>query len=459
MKNYKFTRSSLALLSLTALCASQVISCTKQDSNIDPAIPTTTKVEVVAAIESPSGKASDLRGTGFKTNDQMGLYVVAYLRAGVVGRLEQDGNYVDNVRYTLDATPKWVPSKDIFYPTVDVSIYGYAPFNANFDPTTKPDEYPFTIQANQSTLIADNDFMTAKIEKQGAIATPIDLTFYHRMSRVDVKFKLPASFKGKAIASIESVKLKNFKSQALVDLTTPYTYTVDGAATGGTYPKPAVAQPLSAVIDITPHQSQSSTVGSVATDGSEYYIYEAIIVPQTLAAGSGFIEIVVNYSGSGQETFFYQVPASEVRKFEAAKSTLVNLTFQNDYTLLLGAVSINDWAASAPASSEVVNREVFNTFNLTLAANQMTKIAKATITTVAGQITPVTKQWDLPVNHTAGADAVSFAFDGTLDNPESYPFKVTDVKFYDASDNELTDSEITGKNKTITTTGVISTLD
>lgn len=459
MKNYNFTRSSLSLLSAATLLASVAASCTKQVQEIDPVIPTTTKVELAASIESPTGKASALRGSGFLTDDETGLYVVAYLKPNVIGRLEVDGNYVDNVKYTLDATPKWVPSKNIFYPTVDVSVYGYAPFNANFNPTAKPTEYPFTVEANQSLLIADNDFMTAKIEKQGAVNTPIELTFYHRLSRVDVKFKVPSSFKGKTITSLESVKLKGFKSQAVIDLTTPYTYTADGASTGGTYPKPASALPTSAVIDITPHQSQNSTIGSTATDGTEYYIYEAIVVPQTLSAGSGFIEIIANYAGGGQETFFYQVPANEVREFKAAKSTLVTLTFQNDYPILLGTVSIEAWAASTPASGEVVNREVFNTFNLTLAANQTTKIATAKITTVAGLVTPQTKSWIVPVTHQANSDAVTFAFDGTRDSPESYPFKVTGVKFYDASNTELTASEIASKNKEITTTGVISTLD
>ncbi|MEG1413576.1 MAG: fimbrillin family protein [Mucinivorans sp.] len=429
MKKYNLTNQSLTKLAmmamLVAVCFSGT-SCQKDKQSTEPVVATDNELQVAPAIESPQGKASGLRGTTFVDGDEIGLYVVANLHTSTPGRLEASGNYVDNAKSKL-ATAIWDNTPELFYPTVTADIYAYAPYDANFAPTAARGAYVFTTQANQATAekVYAMDFLTAKIKQQVAQVAALPLAFYHRLSKVNIKFKVPATFKGKAIASVASVTLKGFKATADIDLITDYTYDVDGAATGGSYPKPATASATSTSIDITPNVVQSSTPGSTAVDGTEFYTYEAIVVPQDMAAKLGFVEVKVNYQGGGVETFYFQSTAATT--FAAAKSTLLTMTFQADYTILLGTVTIQDWGTSTDSNGEVVNREVFNTFAVTLDASQATQIKGVKLTTTQGT---TTKEYTLPASHTAATAAVAFTFDGTVESPDYYPFTITKIDCY-----------------------------
>lgn len=430
MKKYHlrvWTLTATAALALAAGCN------TEPEYN---ATPTDTPMAITVSMAQepkPQAAASKaaLRDGAFINGEQLGLYVVANRKADLAGVLENKYNYVDNAMATFNSAAggSWSISPSIFFPTVLVDIYGYAPYDANFSPTENPAAYEFTVASDQKANISRNDLLTAITPQIVSSTTPIGMTFYHRLSRVEVKFKVPASFKGRAITGVKSVAYKNFHPTAVVDLITPYTYTIDGAATGGTYPKPATAK-VATPVDITPSEIQRSTPGNAATDGTEYFIYEALVPPQSLAANAGFVEIVVEYTDTTTETFFY-INSSTPPTFLAAKSATLEVTFQKDYTILLGTVSITPWVHVAGSSGEVVQREVFNRFAITLPATSATQVAFVTLTTKIG--TEAEVEYLLPATHTVGTNAVTCAFDGTQNSPEFYAFNITKVEWLDAN--------------------------
>lgn len=425
MKAYQFRISTL--VATTVLAAA--IGCNKEVEYTPVATDTPMAISVSVAQEATASKAA-LRDGAFTDGEQLGLYVVAWRKPSLPGVLEHQYNYVDNAKATYNSTAggSWSIDPAIFYPTVTVDLYGYAPYDANFKPSTNPATYEFSVAADQSADIRKNDLLTTLQSSVAASTTPLDLTFYHRLSRVEVKFKLPASFKGKPIEGVASIAYKNFRPTAIVDLITAYTYTIDGAATGGTYPKPAEVKAASTPIDITPNAVRKSTPGSTATDGTEYFVYEALVPPQSLASNAGFVEIVVKYTDATTETFYYITSGTPT--FVAAKSTVLELSFQTDHTLLLGKVDIAPWVSVTETPGEIVQREVFNKFTINLTAPSATQIAFVTLTTKVG--TEVL-EYLLPATHTAGSASVACAFDGTQDSPEFYAFDITKIEWFDAN--------------------------
>lgn len=456
MKKYNFTRTALLCSTLAV-----VFACQKTE----PLKITTTAMTVSAQInETPTeaaGKASGLRTTGFVVGDQIGLYVVANLKSTTAGRLEVEGNYADNVASTLTAgsPDNWVNSA-IFYPTVNVSVYGYYPYAANFKPTAAQAPIEFTVGKDQSSTekVTAFDFMTAKLEPFAGSATPLELAFYHRLSKVDVKFTVPSTFRGRKIDKVQSITLLGLKNKASIDLTSSYEYDIDGTldAVNGTFPKPATTATGATIETITPNEVSAAK----DADGKIVCHYEAITVPQSVAVGTKMIEIVVQYDGSTDTEIFYYEVATTAVKFEAGKATTIDITFQNEYTLLLGNTNIVDWGNATDNNGNVVNREVYNQFELTLAAAEATQITRAELDVWEGlPLVQTTPAYSLKVTHTAASDKVTFAFDGLQKSPDFYPFTIKGVKFFDADGNELTASEITSKNKSITRTGVVTTLD
>lgn len=423
------------------------MGCNKKTAYIttDTPMAITAGVAEETAPEAAASKAP-LR-TAFENGETLGLYVVAYRKPNVPGVLEKQYNYADNAKATYASSgSSWTIVPVVYFPTVEVDVYGYAPYNAGTS-FTDPAAYEFTVTEDQSdgTKIRNNDLLTAIATKVTSTTSKIPMTFYHRLSRAEVKFKLPKTFKGKTIEKVESVTFQNFNPTAVVDLKTKYTYTIDGGTTGGTYPKPATSKIGVTPINITPNVIQTSTPGSNATNGTEYYIYEALVPPQTLAQNVGFVQIKVTYdaaSGGGTETFNY-INTTAASVFQAAKSTVLTLSFQADYTILLGTVSIAQWGTGGNTSGEVVPREVFNKFTITLPSTESTKITSIKLTTKSGTANPVT--YTLPATHTAGEQTVTCAFDGTIDSPEYYPFEITKVEW-------LSNSNTLGTTKKVNNT-------
>lgn len=454
MKKYNFTRTALLCSTLAV-----VFACQKTE----PLKITTTAMTVSAQInETPTeaaGKASGLRTTGFVVGDQIGLYVVANLKSTTAGRLEVEGNYADNVASTLTtgSPDNWVNSA-IFYPTVNVSVYGYYPYAADFKPAAAQAPIEFTVGGDQSstTKVTAFDFMTAKLEPFAGSATPLELAFYHRLSKVDVKFTVPSTFRGRKIDKVQSITLLGLNNKASIDLTSSYEYDIDGTeSTTDKYPKPATVVGNSTV-EVTPNEVSTAK----DADGKIVCHYEAITVPQSVAVGTKMIEIVVQYDGSTDTEIFYYEVATTAVKFEAGKATTIDITFQNEYTLLLGNTNIVDWGNATDNNGNVVNREVYNQFELTLAAAEATQITRAELDVWEGlPLVQTTPAYSLKVTHTAASDKVTFAFDGLQKSPDFYPFTIKGVKFFDKDGSELTASEITGKNKSITRTGKVTTLD
>lgn len=431
------TKNILSLSALSAVMLTAVVAITGCHRVEEPHYEVSNvKTSFTTAIDKGSANtmASGVRDAQFQADDTIGIYAVANLKPDAEGVLEVNGNYADNVLSIFDGT-KWVNTPEIYFPSVKLNFYAYAPYNASFSPTATPATYKFTVAADQSTAakIYACDFMTALTEGVTTTVDPVAMKFYHRMAKADVKFKFPAKYQGKDIKKVNKVMLHGFKNVASVDLLTKYTYLVDGTATGGTYPKPAIADTASTVVDITPNLAS----GDAAAPTTEV-IYEAIVVPQSQPKGYNFVEIELMYTDGKTEAFFYKYnDADATIDFYAGRTTQINVSFLADNKLVLDDVTIKGWDTSLPPNNgNVTEKEVFNKFDCTAPTAPSYKVTKVEMTVTQGTGTPTTKVYTIPAVHTAGQVAFSFSFDGTCASPEYYPFKITEIKLIGAGAGE-----------------------
>ena len=254
---------------------------------------------------------------GFCDGDQVGIYVVDY-NGSTPGQLLDEGNRADNVKHTFDeANFKWNGAYDIYFKDkhTNVDIYGYYPF-------AYPDNvssYAFEVQKDQSTSAGygkiggyeASDFLWGKTENVAPTDKVIKLGFRHMMASARVTLAEGEGFAEGEWASLEkAVLLLNTKRESTIDL-----------ATG-----------------------EVIATGSVPSTGTIPYVhngdYRAIIVPQTVAAGTPLVSVTVGgtpYVLSKSENFTYH--PSKQHNF----TITVKKRAGSGYEFVLSSESITAW--------------------------------------------------------------------------------------------------------------------
>lgn len=268
---------------------------------------------------------------GFADGDQMGVYVVDY-EGDQPGTLKPYENRANNVCHTYDdATGKWTPASPIYWKDkhTHVDIYGYYPLGG----PTSVTAYPFTVQADQDKEsdmddmggYEASDFLWGKATDIAPTTTSIRLTLTHRMACARVTLAMGEGFTTQEWAELEKqVQLVNLVRKASIDLST------------GT---------------VTPTGKVEKTATEPQHNDNEW---RAIVVPQTLAAGTPLVDITLDgqiYHFSRQEDFTFQ--AGRMSNF----TIRVDRKFPTgNYTLTLLGESITPWE-SDPMSHDGTARK------------------------------------------------------------------------------------------------------
>lgn len=257
---------------------------------------------------------------GFCDGDQVGLYGVNYSDNNTTaGTLLDEGNQVDNARYTFDeASRSWSSSGNIYYKDAETNIDLYA-----YYPYAHPESvsaYEFEVAADQSGEgiedgYAASDFLWAKAENVTPSENNVALRFSHRLSSVNVNLVEGDGWaEGEFEAASKSVLVMNTVRTAEIDLAT-------GEAT--------------AVGDV-------ELEGIVMKHNAEGF--RAIVVPQTVAAGNTLLAMTVDGI-----SYRYRNSDSD-RSYEAGKQTNFTITVKKkehsgelEFTLV--ETTITDWVA------------------------------------------------------------------------------------------------------------------
>lgn len=225
---------------------------------------------------------------GFQAGDVIGIFPVRYEN----GQPGKPGNTNDpvNIGFTYDGV-RWraEAGREFYLNETPVDIYAYSPYDKDMVVASGSDlsAYPFDLSGDQN--LKDADFLWAKTEQVSSGNNTVSLAFHHLMSRMEINlhYETPEEH--------PEVSIYNVQTAAVVDLSR-------GVAWSREDRKETVKPRLLS-----------------GQSGEVLFAYEAILVPQSLTAGTPFL--TVDYDG---EKLLFALP--EDIEFEAGRNYIFNLT-------------------------------------------------------------------------------------------------------------------------------------
>ena len=306
----KYSAIALTIAALVSCAREQLLPIDPQQGNDGP-VPISLGGSIDQQNTTRAGES------GFCDGDRIATFIVDWVD-GAPGELLLSGNRADNLYYSYEeASNRWIPSYDVYYKdkTTPVDIYGYYP-------AAKPesiDKYAFEVQKNQraeatsSSLAAyeQSDFLWAKAEGKTAADKIVYLSFKHRMAGVRVTLLEGEGFaEGEWAAADKDVLVQSTRRTSTINLATG-----EVSATGEV--------PESGIIPVE--------------YGDDY---RAVVVPQTVPAGSKLVTATV----AGQA---YDLVKSEDMVYVSGKmhnfTLTVNKRAAGSYEFVLSSESITVW--------------------------------------------------------------------------------------------------------------------
>ncbi len=181
------------------------------------------ELKLKGEIQTPMS-GTRVNANGFEANDKVGVYVSS------TGSLGVQGNTLDNAAYTYSNGNLNAPAgSKVYWNSKDarLSVYAYYPYAES---VANNSAYEFSVEANQS--VADNyynsDFITAKAEGIAPQATPVSLTFYHSLSKINISLVAGKGItQGELAEATKSFTIGGLVTDGTINLAT-------GVATSGT---------------------------------------------------------------------------------------------------------------------------------------------------------------------------------------------------------------------------------
>ncbi|MBQ2023601.1 MAG: fimbrillin family protein, partial [Alistipes sp.] len=249
-------------------CAATMVGCTTDPYDLGGGgFEGAMRIEISGAINQQYTTRVD--DGGFCNGDEIGLYGVNYSNENTVaGTLVDEGNQVDNARYTFDeANNKWNSAGNIYYKDVktNIDLYAYYPYAH----PNSVSQYAFEVAQDQSgnTTVdgyAASDFLWAKAEGVVPSENKVYMHFTHRMALATVELKEGSGFAEGEFEALE---------KGVLAINTTRTATIDLS---------------NGLVTATGQAQSEGTVMRNDADG-----FRAIVVPQGVDAGVSLFTITV----------------------------------------------------------------------------------------------------------------------------------------------------------------------
>lgn len=297
-----YLRSAIVAL-LTSIC---IVGC--QDDEIVNSNQMQEPLNLQAEIDQHY--VTRVNDNGFANGDHIGVFVTNY-QNGIAPELALTGNHADNVRFTYNhESGKWTGATQLYWKdkVTPIDAYGYYPFDEELSSVTA---YPFTVQRNQRDQVQGetmygyeaSDFLWAKAEGIVPTSAAINLRHKHIMAGIQVNLVEGTGFlEGEWAEAEKQVLVESTRLGSTVSLQSG-TVTADA----------------------------SSSVTTIIPQGSGN-TYRAIVVPQTVAAGSPLFSITID----GQTHKFTR---SSAMVYHPTK--LHKFTIEVNYSLPTGDYQLN----------------------------------------------------------------------------------------------------------------------
>ncbi|MBR6760128.1 MAG: leucine-rich repeat protein [Alistipes sp.] len=299
------------------MAAMLLAGCTQEPDGMEIIAPTTPEIRIDGSIDQQY--ISRVDDGGFCDGDQIGLYGVNYTEDNTLaGELKDNGNQVNNARYTFDEENwRWVSAGSVYYKdaVTNIDLYGYYPYG-------KPESvsaYQFEVKQDQSGKNVENgyamsDFLWGKATGIAPTEQKIMLYFNHIMACANVILKEGDGFaEGEFAALDKAVLVANTTRSAHIDLSTG-----EVTATG-----------------------DAEAEGIVMKQGADGF--RAVVVPQSMEAGEVLFRITVdgiNYHFKRDNAFAFESGMQYKFTIKVSKKAVTG-----SYSFELEQSEIIDWVA------------------------------------------------------------------------------------------------------------------
>jgi len=251
-----------------------LVGCTESDNFVSDRS-NSLKISLDGEIEQVyATRAND---SGFAGGDVAGAYIVDY-SGSTPGTLQASGNRANNIRMTYNASEyKWDMAYDVYFKdeNTNVDIYSYYPFVSSISNVNAMEFEVLTDQSTEATSSAkggyeSSDFLWGKEENVAPASHVIHVKYHHKMASAKVVLLEGEGFDNGEWASLKKqVTVTNTKTHSVIDL-----------ATG--------------IVSVT---GEVSAKGIIPYQHEDFY--RAIVVPQTITAGTNLFNINVGGSSYG----------------------------------------------------------------------------------------------------------------------------------------------------------------
>lgn len=339
MNSKLITISALSLLFFAVGCKKQPVPVSDGSA-----------INVTVAIAGVEQKASK---TAFATGDKFGMWVVQYIKSDkdapandVPGTLRPMGNYFDNICFTMGAA-EFTPASSVYYPSplIKVDLYAVSPYDTTMSHPTynsmlTPTAFEWSVKDTQTVAakVIASDLMSAIFTKAySGIAPAPALEFHHRLAKVNVNITVPAKFREKRVLALRNVRVLNTRLKATVDLTKMPSTTVF---------------PIVSVTNNPATEIQALRLSAPADNAvAGVYKYEAIVIPQTVAAVVPIIKLEIDVENMGTISLLCYTSASGLT-FEQTNQTTFNVDVEDQGSVVIGEPKILPWGSTADVNTE-----------------------------------------------------------------------------------------------------------
>lgn len=281
-------------LLLSSIFVSLLASC----SNVQEPNPDQGKVPMTfdCVLEGGS-RATD---TAFENGDKIGVYVV---KAGSL--IQPVGNEVNNETFAFNGS-KWTAAHNVFWNEGSFDVFAYYPHIDNIIDT---EECLFSVSEDQSSHAGytSSDFVWASNTGVKASASPVTLSFSHRLSKAVITLEKGEGYTGNIPSDCE-VYIHSTATEASIDLST-------GDTSASLY-------------------SPTNTIKAFKKNETTF---EAIVVPQNISSRRPLVEVVthgISYLMEGKISF----------RQGYSHSLIITLTKNPEQTKIEIGGSIGGWS-------------------------------------------------------------------------------------------------------------------
>ncbi len=312
---------SIQILFLLSVSLPLLFSCNHHSDGASY-IPNGSMIDILPLVSTASDDSSDKR---FGPGDSVGIFVVPYASGNQVPGDIISSDYAVNVLHLFNGNT-WVTEEGgkIPWPTDgrNIDLYGYYPYDPAIDASNLKN-YSFSVGTDQRSddLYYRSDFLWAKSANRSPTIQGVPLIFEHTLSKANLNLR----------SDLESVAAFLDQAEIFV-LNTTTEAVIDLSDNGVTRAEGASAQEIAA----HPLDVPATGYGFSA---------EAILVPQTVEAGTPFLRVILN------DTRYTYAPAEDL-DFTQGEAVTFYITITG-LGLSVAVETISEWEITPDVSGEI----------------------------------------------------------------------------------------------------------